>query len=175
MNYYCPKCFYKIEYKFNKPDKCTKCSFDFAASLQKSDTGAKHAVLTKNDSPEPLSAARVREREKIKKRIQMAENIEAKKDFNSQMDDFEENFEDDSDSNYEWRPGLSELKRNPGISIEVKENKSISLRAAVQGQTANVDVDFKELKSIPASLSKEQILEEFRRESSGPAKMINID
>lgn len=178
MKYYCPKCFYKIEYKFNRPEKCPKCSYDFATASRIQKSSDVKVPLQKK--PEELEQDRLRqiERKKLEKRIQIAEHLEAKRFLDNNLEDAEaseEEFDDEFDTNYEWRPGLSRLKRNPGISVEIKKEESVSLGSIMQSSNSSVDNSFKELKRQPTGLTKEQILEEIKKESSSAANIINID
>lgn len=166
MKYYCPKCFNKIEYKFNKPEKCPKCSLSFA-SVSANSTSTQGIKLEDD--------LREIERKKIEKRIQLAESLQAKRVLDNESGYNEEDIEAEFDTNYEWRPGMSKLRKNPGIHIEIKKQQGVSLASVLQDQNGNKNNDFKDWKRQPNHLTKEQILEEIRKESSGPASVINID
>jgi hypothetical protein len=161
MKYYCPKCFYKNEYKFKKPEKCEKCGFVFAAASK---------IEIKKESQESIRRA------ELEKRIARAEKFIQESEKNEEDDDFieDESDEDENEYSLNWRENIAKLSRNPGIKLDYIKSNSISLADAVaNSNSSNVFPDIK--RSPVDKKNNKEILEELKKEASSHSDTFEIN
>jgi hypothetical protein len=158
MKYYCPKCFYKNEYKFKKPEKCEKCGFAFAAASK---------IEIKKESQESIR------RTELEKRIARAEKFSKE---NEEDDDLieDEGEEDENEYSLNWKESIAKLSRNPGIKLDYIKSNSISLADAVAN--TNSSNDFPDIKRSPINKKdNKKILEELKKEASSHSDVFEIN
>jgi hypothetical protein len=161
MKYYCPKCFYKNEYKFKKPEKCEKCGFIFTAASN---------LEIKKESQES------KKRIEFEKRIARAEKLSKENEKNEEDDNLIEDEDDEDENEYSlnWKESIAKLSRNPGIKLDYIKSNSISLADAVAN--SNSSNDFPDIKRSPVDKkNNKKILEEFKKEASSHSDVFEIN
>lgn len=151
MKYYCSKCFAKIEYKFNKPEKCPFCGF-LHSSAKTSDT-----VNSLSVEPKPS-------------------NLEAAKNTNKKpiFDDVED-YEDE----YFEVSAVPVIQPGAGVKVEIEKAKNgitigELMESSSSAKNTNSNSCFSELDCLDSKITQKEMLDQFKREASNREGFIEI-
>jgi len=165
MNYYCPNCFSKSEYKFSKPKFCPECG-----AKTSSDSAVKKNV----------SAASPKEEENLQNKPQsLQKTIKTNRALKNDEADELESQEEDYEQEYycsDLHSIISKIKPGKGVSVEnYKESKGVSFGSLMQEPSSSSSSNDFKFQNTGLEKTREQILEEFKSEASSTRRHIEIE
>lgn len=155
MKYYCSKCFAKIEYKFNKPEKCPFCGFSSSFASAESTSGRQVEYIDKKTNVD----------------------LEAKKNTTKVLRVNETDSVDDEDGYFEV-DAIPIIAPGAGIKIEIdKPREGVTIGQLIESSSkegGSSNSDFGGLEYFRVEANQKDALEQFKKEASNTKGFIEI-